>query len=363
MLLTVVTFLIILSILVFVHEFGHYIVARIIGVHVEEFGFGLPPRAWGKKIKGTIYSLNWLPIGGFVKLAGEDAEEESHKNIKHPKEYFWARTRLERSAILVAGVSMNFLLAVSLTSVLLVMGIHAPSGKVHIEKILPNTPAEQAGLKEKDVIKRITYKTVGGSLETKVLTTSDDLISFTRAHKGEQIVLIIQRNNEEFARGLIPRKDFPSGEGPMGVAISDLELKKYPVYAAPFEAIKINIIRARDIVLSLGTLVFRLVTLRPVGADVAGPIGIAQVTGEAVKFGFNAVLEFMSLLSINLAVINILPFPALDGGRLAFVFVEKLLGRKVRPTFERTTHQIGMIILLALILLISLNDILKITRG
>ncbi|MFZ5845578.1 MAG: RIP metalloprotease RseP [Patescibacteria group bacterium] len=370
MLLTAITFFIILSILILIHELGHFVVALLLGVKVEEFGLGLPPRAWGKKIKGTVYSLNWLPIGGFVKLAGEDDGEHPSLKRSHParqgetlKKYFWARTKKERAAILLAGVTMNFLLAVALTAYLLTQGVMVPSGQVHIERILPNTPAAQAGLKEKDIIKNIKYQIAGNQYAEKTIKTTRDLIEITGRHKGEIVTLAVEREGKELIVSLVPRAQYPQGEGPMGVAISDLELKKYTLGEAPFLALKVNLQRAGDMLLSIVAMLWRLVTLRSVGAEVAGPIGIAQVTGQAVKYGVRAVLEFMAILSLNLAVLNILPVPALDGGRLAFVFLEKLLGKRVKPAFEKSTHQAGMIILLILILLISLNDILRLARG
>lgn len=360
MLLTAITFLVILTVLVLIHELGHFLVAKAIGVHVEEFGMGLPPRIWGKKFGGTIYSINSLPIGGFVRLAGEDAESgEQHKgkNMKRT-EYFWARSKKERAAILVAGVFMNFAMAVAITAGLLMYGVREPSGKVHVERISVGSPAEKAGLKNGDVLVSIS------SAEKYVkLTTPDELITFVNDHKGKDVSFVVERQGEQMSVTAVPRTEVPKGEGPLGVAISDLELKKYPVSEAPGKALTINIFRARDMLVGLGETVWKLVTFQKLTADVAGPIGIAQVTGQAVKFGWAAVLEFASILSLNLAVLNVLPIPALDGGRLAFVFLEKILGKKVRPAFEKSTHQIGMIILLGLIFLVSINDILRLVRG
>ncbi len=362
MLLTAFIFILILSLLVFIHELGHFTVARLIGVKVEEFGFGLPPRIFGKKFGSTIYSLNWLPIGGFVKLAGEDDSEVGHKEIKNKKQYFWARSKKERAAILLAGVVMNFVLAVGITTYLLTQGVQEVSGRVHVEHILPGSPAEKVGLKKKDVIEAIAFTQEGTTKKTSILVPKD-IIDTVKAHAGETVALIVRRNNEEFTLAVVPRKEYPKGEGPLGVAISDLETKVYPLTEAPVEAVKLNIQRAWEMLAGIGSLVVRLVHLEPVGGDVAGPIGIAQVTGQAMKFGWKAVLEFMSILSLNLAVLNVLPIPALDGGRLAFVVFEKILGRKVKPAFEQSTHQIGMIVLFILILLISINDILRLARG
>ncbi len=357
MLLTALVFFIILSILVFVHELGHFVVARFVGVHVEEFGFGLPPRIWGKKVGKTVYSINWLPIGGFVKLAGEDEEP----NVRYSKQFFWAKSKKERSAILLAGVTMNFILAVGITTYLLTQGVYETSGRVHIEKVVVGSPAFTAGLKEKDIIVNV-FDSITTAEPTK-LSVPSDLIDFTKSHMGKPITITVMRDGATLPFVVVPRVEYPKGEGPMGVAISNLELKTYPWSVAPWEAVKLNLRRAGEMFTGLGTLVMRVVQLKPLGSDVAGPIGIAQVTGQAVKFGFRAVLEFMSILSLNLAVLNILPIPALDGGRLLFVVLEKFIGKRIRPSFERSTHQIGMMVLLILVVLISINDILRLARG
>lgn len=362
MLLTAITFFLILSILVFIHELGHFLVARIIGVDVEEFGFGLPPRIFGKKFGNTIYSINWLPIGGFVRLAGEDEREESQKSkVEGQKHLFWARSKKERACILLAGVVMNFVLAVGITTYLLHAGVKEPSGRVHVEKVDPGSPAQLAGLIPGDIV--VSARVSMANDPPFTISIPRELIYFTNVHGGERITVELLRKGQMVEAAIIPRKDPPAGQGPMGVVISDLEEHKYSWTEAPGKAITINVTRARDMLASLGTLVVRLVTLQGFQADVAGPIGIAQVTGEAVKFGFRAVLEFMSILSLNLAVLNILPFPALDGGRLLFVMLEKFIGKRIKPALERNIHQAGMIILFILILLVSVNDIMRLARG
>ncbi len=363
MLLTAVVFFVILSILVFIHELGHFAVARWIGVHVEEFGFGLPPRIWGKKVGRTIYSLNWLPIGGFVKLAGEDQDGEDAGKLKGKvKEYFFARSKKERAAILLAGVTMNFLLAVGITAFLLTQGVFEQTGRTHVERVVPGSPAEQAGLQVDDILTSITYELPEGR-ETKAIAAPADLIEAARVHAGKEVHVSVLRNGQPIVMVLVPRKDPPAGEGAIGVAISDLEERKYSWMEAPGKALVMNVTRAREMLVGIVTTVAKLVRLESPGADVAGPIGIAQVTGQAVKFGWRATLEFMSILSLNLAVLNALPIPALDGGRLLFIFLEKILGRRVRPAFEHSAHQVGMIILLFLVLLVSINDVLRLARG
>jgi len=366
MLLTALTFIIILSILVCIHEFGHYFVARLIGVHVEEFGFGLPPRIWGKKIRGTMYSVNWLPIGGFVRLKGEDMSPgdtagERHK-VKNRKTYFWARSKKERAAILLAGVTMNFLLAVGITTFLLTHGVIEKVGYVHIETVTAGSPAAAAGLLVDDKVERVVY-TADGVQRVKTITVPEDLIGIVKEQAGKPVQIDLERKGEKLSVTIIPRITPPTGEGPMGVAISDLEQRKYSLWQAPQKALSINISRMWQMLTSIGGLLYKLATGASVQqAEVAGPVGIAQVTGQAVKYGWEAVLEFMSILSLNLALLNVLPFPALDGGRLAFVILEKF-GKKARPDIERTIHQMGMIFLLALVALITLNDILRLVRG
>lgn len=359
-LLTGITFFIILTVLVLIHELGHYWVARKIGVQVDEFGFGLPPRIVGKRIGKTIYSLNWLPIGGFVRLAGEDDEGGKRPKGATAQKYFWARSKRERSAILLAGVTMNFLLSVVITSYLLTDGVHEPSGRVHVEDVALGTPAADAGLMVDDIIYSIA-PVDGTPVE---VTTPSELIEATSMYLGEEVVLSIERDGALIDVSLTPRVDPPEGQGAMGVAISDMELVRYPWYTAPIEATRYNLVLAWQMLVSMGSALWRLVTFTQVGrVDVAGPIGIAQITGQAVQFGFRAVLEFASILSLNLAVLNLLPIPALDGGRLVFVFLEKVMGKRVRPAFERTSHQFGMILLFGILILVTFNDILRIVQG
>ena len=217
-------------------------------------------------------------------------------------------------------------------------------------------------MRENDYIWAVGWEQ-SGTYHQQLTHTPQALIDVVKQHEGQQVSLVITRGTIEKRLYLTPRTTYPKGEGPTGIAISDLETKTYPLAQAPIEATKINLQRAWEMIAGLGALVVRIMHLQSVGQDVAGPIGIAAVTGQAVKFGWKAVLEFMSILSLNLAVLNVLPIPALDGGRLAFVFLEKILGRKVKPAFEQSTHQIGMIVLFILILLISINDILRLARG
>ncbi len=372
MILTVFVFFIILSILVLVHELGHFVAAKRLGIKVEEFGFGLPPRIWGIKKGETMYSINWLPIGGFVKLYGEDREEENSKvkgqSSKLSDRAFYARPPWQRAIILVAGVTMNFILAIVVISYLFTQGVMVPVDRVHIDKVVAGSPADQAGLKEKDIVKKlkIPFGNAQGRQNTKVKTeeieikNGETLVNKTKEHLGQQISLIIVRNGQEMEVMLIPRKDYPKDQGPLGIVISNYEEKKYPLAQAPILGLKESFKLSWELLKGIGTTLFKLVTFQSVSKDIAGPVGIAQMTGQAIKFGQSAVLELMGLLSLNLAIVNILPFPALDGGRLLFVVIEATTGKKIRAQWERYAHQVGMAILLALIVLVTLNDLVRI---
>lgn len=373
MILTLLTFLFVLSILVMIHELGHYLAARLFNIKVEEFGFGLPPRAWGKKVGETIYSINWLPIGGFVRLFGEEEDPEiqssklkvqSSKIIIDQERAFYNRPIWQRVIVLTAGVTMNFLLALAIITFLFSRGVFVPAPRVHIEQIAENSPAKLGGLQPNDIIDEINGAKI---------TTSDKLVEETRRFLGQEITIKIQRG-ANFAEAvsdgncdtcqtltftLTPRKESPNGEGPLGITISNYEKRVYTWYEAPIQGLKESVNLTRTLLGGLFQTLGKLVTFQPVGKDVAGPIGIAQVTGQARQYGWVAVLELMGLLSLNLAIINILPFPALDGGRLLFVVIEAIFGRRIKVQWERTIHQIGMAILLAFILFVTFNDILR----
>ncbi len=353
--MTILIFLLVLSILVLVHEFGHFIVAKKMGVKVEEFGLGLPPRLFGFKKGETLYSINLLPLGGFVKLFGEELDRRDNK--KKRNRMFISKTPWQKTLIIMGGVIGNFLLGWFIFSYLVTQGISLPINKVIIEKVTKNSPAYISGLKEKDVIIKLIPQ--NPQLPQIPLTSSADLIAQTKKLAGQTVGLEIKRNGKTFLTKIIPRINPPRGEGPLGIAITSSIVKKYPWYTAPYfgliEAFKITFKIASE----LGKLLLGLITFQKPHVDIAGPVGIANLAGQAVKFGGNAFLQFLALLSFNLAIMNILPFPALDGGRLIFVFYEGIFKKKPNKDIEKYTNLIGFIILLSLAALITVNDIMK----
>ncbi|MCL5113962.1 MAG: M50 family metallopeptidase [Patescibacteria group bacterium] len=364
---TILVFLLILTILVLIHEAGHFFVAKKLGIKVEEFGFGLPPRAFGIKKGETIYSINWLPFGGFVKLYGEDdagggkiQTKDQRPKTKDLSRAFFARSPWQRAVVVLAGVFMNFTLAVVIISYFFgIAGVQSPGDQVIIREVIKDSPAYIAGLKTGDIIKEINGTRI---------TSPAKLIATTKIYLGEKINLRVEEklDNKTEVKNIqiIPRKNYPSSEGPMGIAISpNIVIKKYPLYQAPFVGLAEALKDSWMIASGLGMIVFQLLVHAQVPKGVAGPVGIAQLTGQFVAIGPLAVLSFVSLLSLNLAILNVLPIPALDGGRLFFILIEGITGRKVSARFESYAHAVGMVLLLALIIIITLSDIIRFISG
>jgi len=343
--------------LVLVHEFGHFITAKKQGILVEEFGFGYPPRLLSVKIGETVYSINLIPLGGFVKVYGEEYQEKIDPKLKSRS--FTAKKPWQKSLVLVAGIIGNFLLGWVLISYLFTQGVPTPTNKVIVEQVAKKSPAAQAGIKEGDIIQ---YFAVSNSQKSIKLESADDLISYSKKYAGSQIVLTIKRNEETLIKKITPRVKPPSGEGPLGIAITSYLEKKYPWYQAPFYGLVEALNITKKITVELIKTIIQFVGSQKPSVEVSGPIGIASYTSKVIKFGKNAVLELIALLSLNLAIVNLLPFPALDGGRLVLVLYEWFTKRKVNKDFEKYLNLIGFVLLLTLAAVISVNDIIRLTK-
>lgn len=353
----ILVFIIILAILVLIHELGHFIAAKKQGIMVEEFGFGFPPRVWSFKRGETTYSINLLPIGGFVKVYGEEYhEEDSHVDPKLRDRAFVSKKPWQKAIVIVAGVVMNFLLAWVLISYLFTQGVPTPSNHVIVDGVTKESPAASAGLRTGDIIVQITSDD-----STYEVKKTDDLIKYSREFAGRPVVFVIEREGQPMQRTITPREKPPKGEGALGISVTSFIERKYPWYEAPIYGLGHSFAISGAIASELGKTVVKLVQGQGANVDVAGPVGIAQYTGTAIKFGQNAVLELMALLSLNLAIINILPFPALDGGRLVFIMYEWITKRQVNKKFEQHVNMAGMIMLLTLAAVITVHDIFQLS--
>ncbi len=353
--MNILIFLATLSVLVLIHELGHMIIAKKRGVLVEEFGFGLPPRIFGIKMGKTLYSINLLPFGGFVKLYGEEYDEKIKINLR--KFAFSYKNPWEKALIIIGGVIGNFILGWLIYSYLFTQGVPVPSNKIIIENVVYNSPAEKAGIKKNDIIKSFLI-----SNQTIELKKSEDLVNLSKKYAGREVRLIIIRQNKEILITVVPRKNPPQNQGPLGVVITHFFEKKYPWWQAPFYGLIDSFKILINIFSEFFKLLYYFIINKSQTIDVAGPIGIARYTSEIIKFGKNAYLEFLALLSLNLAVINILPFPALDGGRLVFVLYEGITKKKINKKIEYYLNLFGFLILILLAIIISVNDIIKIIK-
>jgi len=366
--LTAIVFILILGVLIFVHEFGHFVTARRNGIKADEFGFGFPPRMFGivksdktgkyrfvpgnKEVrsKNTIYSINWIPLGGFVRIKGEGGED------KEDADSFAGKPAWPRIKVLAAGVFMNFILAWLLIAIVFMIGAPEqvdnangdPSAKIQISEVAPNSPASAMGLQVGDEI-----------LKNGTLNTVTDIQNYINAHKGQEIVLPVKRGSQILNLKGVPRTDAPAGEGVLGIGLAQTVIVKYSFFPAIWRGLTTMLDLLLAMIIALYGILASLVMGRGVGADVAGPVGIAVLTKQVTTLGLVYVLQFAALLSINLGIINILPIPALDGGRIMFILIEKIKGSPVTQKTEQTIHSIGFFILILLMILITLRDVTK----
>lgn len=429
--LTVIVFILILGILIFVHELGHFLTARRNGIKASEFGFGFPPRIvgfqfmsgrkheekmeveslqiekvdiktgdneeiiketitekmrrvseivpvkkwrfiWGSKdgddenekkdlaearenqfSGGTIYSINWIPLGGFVKIKGESGE------AKDDPDSFAGKPAWTRIRVLSAGVIMNFLFAWLLISFGLMIGAPEavepnqsnPGSKIQISEVLPDSPASLMGLKVGDEI-----------LKNQQFKNLEDVQSYINANKGQEIALHIKRGNKVLDLTGMPREEAPAGQGPLGIGLAETVITKYSFFEAIWKGLATtwNLILA--MILALYGILKNLLFGQNAMVEIAGPVGIAVLTKQVTELGLIYIIQFAAILSVNLGIINAFPFPALDGGRILFVLIEKIKGSPVSQKTEQMFHTIGFMLLILLMILITFKDVAKFIR-
>jgi regulator of sigma E protease len=425
--MTIIVFVLVLGLLVFVHELGHFVSARKLGVGVEEFGFGYPPRIfgllvvkkkvlkpisrsetinieikdtkiaetssnvgseiveekivdtikevgeytvvttrqwfWGNKVKVEdlntndddvmIYSLNLLPLGGFVKIIGENGGQDNNPK-SFAKQAIW-----KRSVVLSAGVIMNFVFAFILLSLGFLIGLpqtidqNTPVNKISnqnvvIVEVFPQSPAEERGLKVNDVIV---------SIDGAKVKNTDEV--FSKLSVNSELTFVIERNKQAETIKL-SAKQMPNHDKPiLGIAMVDTGVVKYGFFESLWQGLRATAVLSYRVLEALYLLIYNLITQFKVSADLSGPIGVAVITGQVAKMGFIYLLQFAAILSINLGIINILPFPALDGGRLFFILIEKIRKKKINEKVEGIIHNSGFALLMLLIVVITYRDLQK----
>ncbi len=356
----ILIFLAMFTVLVFVHELGHFITARLMGMQVLEFGFGFPPRLVAVKRGGIEYSINAIPFGGFVRILGEDGMARQPDGSLAP-DSFAARPIPARVLVLVAGVAMNVVLAFLVYTAIFATGEPTFNGKVRWDHVEPSSPAEAAGMRDGDVIVRI---------DGKSFTEPGQMRDYIYGHSGREIVITVQRGDRQFDVRATPRAEPPANQGPLGLRDPKpvYELVPYPLPQAAARAFERTGVVLAEVVRAFSRFVVALIPgsgeTAPTGG-ISGPIGIIDITEKVAREGAVYVMELVALLSVNLAVLNVIPFPGLDGGRLLFVLIEAARGgRRVDPRTEAAIHAVGFVALLILVGVISYLDVQrKLTGG
>lgn len=366
--MTILLFLAVLFALILVHEWGHFIVAKKTGMRVDEFGIGFPPKLFGVKKGETEYSLNALPIGGFVKIWGENYdEEESAAELTQAERAraFSARPKWAQALVLVAGVAMNVIFAWVLLSAALMIGVPSaadpenpsPSAALSVMAVLPDSPAAAAGI---PIGATITELSAGN--ETLTAPTPQAFQDFVVKHGSEAIAVRYEKNDARQTAIMEPESGVVEDdtERPaVGVSLAYTEIKREPFFTAFYEGAISTWDSLVAITVGLANLLTQTVQGTADFSQVAGPIGIAGLVGDAAEFGLTSLMLFTAMISLNLAIINLLPIPALDGGRLVFVAIEAITKREIPPVWAVRVNIAGFALLMALMVLVTYGDISK----
>ncbi len=343
--------------LMVIHEFGHFIIAKKFGIRVDEFGIGYPPRIFGKKIGETIYSVNLLPLGAFVRIYGEEGGVDDLRSFTSLK--IWKRV-----LIIIGGVAAFWLAAMVIFSIVFAMGADLPvsdsdvqglvNPQVKIISVSSASPARQAGLKIGDTITNVRAENV--NIEINKIA---DFQKITGDNKGKEMSITVNRNGESLDVFLTPRINPPVGEGSVGIGLERMAtlIQKYPWYLAPVQGVKYTWQVTAGAVAGLYTVFSNLVFQKslPQGAEFAGPLGITVFLANAASYGVGFFLYFIGMIAVFIAIFNLFPIPALDGGKLIFLLIEKIKGKPVSAKVEQGITIVFFVILICLSLFITIR--------
>ena len=345
--MTLIYFILILGVIILIHEFGHFIFAKKAGIYVYEFSIGMGPRIfkWTRKNDETEYSIRLIPIGGFVQMAGEEIEDDPEV----PKDKkFSVKTFGQKFMTVIAGIMNNFLLAIFLFFLIALFN-GAPQNKAIVGEISEDYPAYTSGLKEGDRILKVNGKNAA---------TYDTLALELQVKTGKNIKLEVDRNGQTETVNLKPKKVKENGEEVYRYGFTITDEVETGFFASLKYAFSKTFSLLHQMILVIGYLVTGNLNLNAL----AGPVGIFGIVGTAADAGIWSVLSLIALLSVNVGFINLLPLPAFDGGRLLFIIIEKIKGKPVDPRLENTIHAVGFFLLMALMLLITYNDIIRLIK-
>ena len=361
--MTIILFLVVLAVLIFVHELGHFLVAKKSGIRVDEFAIGFPPKiiSW---VRGeTKYVLNLIPFGGYVKIFGEDPDEDSISGADSARSFVNAK-KWKQVCVLLSGIFFNVLFAWILISISFMFGSLVPVGgvtdyskyikesQVILTSVLANSPAEKAGLMQGDTLLAVDSLTGKGlttdTVKTEIVKSDSGLIDVTYERAGQtKHVKITSELNKDSNQKII------------GIYMENVGVVKLNPALALWEGGKLTVITFGQVAAGLAKFVWQIIHGHGDFTQVSGPVGIVGLVGSAARFGFAYFLGFVAFISLNLAVINLIPFPALDGGRVLFVIIEAVTRRQIKPKIANALNTAGFLILIGLMLIITYRDIMK----
>jgi regulator of sigma E protease len=361
--MAILIFIIVLGVLIFVHELGHFLVAKRAGIRVDEFAIGFPPRLFSFTKGGTKYTLSLIPFGGYVKIYGENSEDESVD--PHAKDSFVNKSPWIQAAVLIAGVTFNIIFAWFLFLIVLMAGSptivdqtnreYIKDAKVTITNVYENSPANKAGLKAGDSIVSVSNKeknysgpdlTVTNVQET--INNSDGVVQFEIERAGQKTIV-----------GVDPETGIVGDKQAIGVGLEEIGTYSLPPHKAFIQSFTMTWNATELIAVNLVSFLGKAIIGKASLDEVSGPVGIVGIVGEAASFGFIYLLTFTAFISINLAVLNVLPLPALDGGRLVIVLIEGLTKKRIKPSVVNWVNGIGFLVLILLMIVITVNDVIK----
>lgn len=351
--MTIVLVIVFLILLILVHELGHFLSAKFFKVRVDEFGIGFPPRLWGKKIGETIYSFNALPLGGFVKLFGENISDKEKITEEAKKWGFQYQLPWKRAVILVSGAGMNFIAGWLLISSVFMLGI--PPG-LAVSQILSDSPAEQAGFEINDLILNVGAE-ASASLEPK---TAEEFVNFVREFRGQELSFQINRSGKTVELKAVPRINAGENEGALGIAVVQKGVERFSPLAALYEGLKTAATISFLIIAALAQMIADAISGQPVLENIVGPVGIFGMAVGAGQIGVIYLLQLMALISLNLMIINLLPLAPFDGGKLFLIIIEKIKGSALSLRAEQIAMTIGMALIIPLIIIVLIRDIIRI---
>lgn len=363
--MSILIFVIVLAILVLVHEFGHFIIAKKNGIKVSEFGLGFPPKLWGKQKGETLYSVNAIPFGGFVRIFGEDPNEDSLHGVDKERS-ITAKPRHIQAFVLIGGVFFNVLFAWLLISIGYMVGLptaqsHTGPGIVEnprlvITTVSPLSPAFRSGVKAGDVVLEVISEGKYSLTEINPQAFSN----FVEAHGKDGIALRVLRGKEEKVIEVIAEEGVVQGKLAIGVGLDTIGTLKLPLHLAVYEGGKNTLSLFSVTAVSLVGFLGDAFVGEANFSEVTGPVGIVGLVGDVSKLGFVYLLSFTAIISINLAVINLFPFPALDGGRLIIVLIEAIRRKALSPKILNTINSVGFVVLILLMIVVTFHDVLRV---